>query len=293
MTTQQIGARSPRYVFGIVLVLLSGMMLSTLGVGIRHIESAHGWQILFYRSLSFTVTLLIIVAIRYRGRMVRPFRLIGRRGFLVAAFLASSSGFYVFAMLNTTVANATFIVSTTPFIAAALGWMVLREPVAVSTWVAMLVALAGVVLMVADGLGTGRLIGVVFALAVAGSTACMLVTVRGAQEIDMIPALVIAGLLTAAFTAFLVPDFYVSGHDLTVIFLLGAGQYGLGFALLTAGTRYVPVAEVALLSLTETVLAPIWAWLGAGEIPSFLTIVGGVIVLAAAATRAAIGLRGR
>ena len=283
--------RSPHYLLGVVLVLASGMVLSTLGVGLRQVESATGWQILFYRSIAFIAMLLLIISIRYRGGAIKAFRSIGRRGLLVAVFLASSSLLYVFAMLNTTVANATFIVSTTPFMAAALGWLVLRESVTLTTWLAMVVALCGVGLMGADGMETGSLIGVGLALGGAFGTACMLVTVRGASEIDMIPALVIAGVLTGIFTATQVHDFQISTHDLTVAFLLGAGQYAIGFVVITAGTRYVPVAEVALLALMETVLAPIWAWWGAGEIPSQLTIVGGVIVLTAALGRGIIGLR--
>lgn len=285
--------RSPHYLLGVILVLASGTVLSTLGVGLRQVEFAGGWQILFCRSISFTLMLLLIIAVRYRGGVVAAFRSIGRRGFVVALFLATSSLLYVFAMLNTTVANATFIVSTTPFMAAALGWLVLRESVAVSTWIAMAVALTGVGLMVVDGMETGSLIGVGLALAVAFFTACMMVTVRGATEIDMIPALVIVGMLTGVFTACMVSDFEISTHDLTVAFLLGAGQYAIGFVLLIAGTRYVPVAEVGLLSLMETVLSPIWAWWGAEEIPSVLTIVGGGIVLAAAVSRGVIGLRVR
>lgn len=283
--------RSPHYLLGIVLVLGSAMALSTLGVGLRQVESASGWQILFYRSISFTVMLLLIIAVRHRGGALAAFRSIGRRGFLVALFLGSSSLLYVFAMLNTTVANATFVVSTTPFMAAALGWLVLRESVAAATWIAMAVALLGVALMVADGMETGSLVGVGLALGVAFGTACMLVTVRGATEIDMIPALVIAGVVTGIFTACMVSDFQISTHDLKVSFLLGAGQYAIGFALLTAGTRYVPVAEVTLLSLVETVLAPIWAWWGAEEILTQLTIAGGIIVLSAALGRGIIGLR--
>ena len=234
--------RSPHYLLGVILVLASGTALSTLGVGLRQVESASGWQILFYRSISFTGMLLLIIAVRYRSGVVAAFRSIGRRGFVVALFLAASSLLYVFAMLNTTVANATFIVSTTPFMAAALGWLVLRESITLSTWIAMVVALAGVGFMVVDGMETGSLVGVVLALGVALFTACMLVTVRGATEIDMIPALVIAGILTGVFTACMVSDFEISTHDLTVSFLLGAGQYAIGFVLLTAGTRYVPVA---------------------------------------------------
>jgi len=285
------GARHNHYVLGVCLVLVSGVILSTLGVGIRQIEDASGWQILFYRSFSFILTLLLIVLVRYRSDFFRAFHRIGRRGFLVGIFLASSSMLYVFSMLNTTVANAVFMVSTTPFVAAALGWLMLKERVGRSTWIAMTVALAGIALMLADGFVGGGLVGVVLAAGVAITTAFMLVTIRGSQEIDMIPALVVAGVITASLSAFMADDFRISDHDLLWTSLLGAGQYACGFALLTAGLRYVPVAQVALLTLTETVLAPVWAWWGAAEIPSMLTLIGGIVVLGAAGSRAWAGLR--
>lgn len=286
-------AERSRYLFGVGLLLLSGVVLSTLGVGLRQIESASGWQILFYRSFSFILTLFLIIAIRYRSNFFRAFYRVGRQGLLVGIFLASSSTLYVFSMLNTTVANAVFMVSTTPFLAAAFGWLMLKERVGGATWVAMVVALSGVGLMMADGFSGGGLLGVILAAGVAITTALMLVTVRGSQEIDMIPALVVTGVITASVSAFMVTDFEVSGHDLTWTCFLGAGQYACGFALLTAGARHVPVAQVALLTLTETVLAPVWAWWGAAEVPSLLTLIGGAIVLAAAASRAFAGLRAR
>ena len=270
---------------------MSSLVLSTFGFGVRHIQTADGWQILFYRAVSFTLTLLLIIAIRYRGRMITPFRKIGRQGVVVGAFLAAASSLLVFAVLHTTVANTFFVVSTTPFLAATLGWILLKEKVALSTWIAMTVALAGVLLMVVDGLTAGGLLGICFAGLTALCAATMLVTVRGARHIDMIPALVLAGLFTAGFTVFMIADFALPQSDLMWIFALGSIQYALGFALLVAGTRYVPVAEVTLLSLMETVLGPVWVWIAGFEIPSQLTILGGLIVLGAGITRAVISIR--
>ena len=290
MSTTRPPTRSPHYKLGLVLILVSALVLSTFGFGIRHVVTTDGWQILFYRSISFTLTLLLILAVRYRGRLFTPFRKIGRRGAMIGGFLATASSLLVFSVLHTTIANTLFVVSTMPFIAAALGWVFLRERVAFSTWIAMIVALIGVLLMVADGLQAGGLLGILLAGGVAVCGATMLVTVRGAREIDMIPALALAGLFTAGFTVFMVADFEIPHTDLFWIFALGSGQYALGFALLVAGTRYVPVAEVTLLSLIETVLGPVWVWLAGYETPSRLTISGGLIVLGAAVTCAIIGI---
>ena len=42
-------------------------------------------------------------------------------------------------------------------------------------------------------------------------------------------------------------------------------------------------AMVALLSLSEVVLAPIWVWVGVGETPTANALIGGLIVLVAVA----------
>ena len=256
MTPQYL--KSNRYLLGVVLVLLSATALSTLGIGLRHVEDASGWQILFYRSLSFTLSLTILVIIRSRGKLLSALTAIGPKGLLVGGLLATCSSMIVFSMLNTTVANTTFVISTTPFFAAALGWLVLREPVSRSTWVMMAVAITGIGLMLADGLTGGGLYGITLAFGVAICTGLMLVTVRSSRHIDMIPALIIAGLLTTAISFSLAGNLDISNHDRLISILLGCGQYALGFALLIAGTRYVPVAQVALLGLLEAVLAPTW-----------------------------------
>ena len=284
---------SDRYTLGIGLVVLSALVLRSLGIGLRHIETACGWQILFYRSLSFTLTLALIVGVRSRGKLLSALSSVGWRGVVVATLLAMGSTMMVFSMLNTTVANTTFVVSTTPFIAAALGWLILRETVAPSTWGLMGAAIGGIGLMLTDGLQGGGLVGIALAFGVALSAGLMLVMVRGSRDVDMIPALILAGLMTIVVTGFMAPSLDISSHDRCLAFGLGAGQYAIGFALLIAGARFVPVAQVALLSLIEAVLGPVWVWLWVDETPSTYTLIGGAIVLTATLIQALLGLKSR
>jgi drug/metabolite transporter (DMT)-like permease len=65
--------------------------------------------------------------------------------------------------------------------------------------------------------------------------------------------------------------------------LFGTTQFGLGLLLLTLGTRLVSATEAALVSAIETPLAPLWVWPAFAEIPSWPTIIGGVIVMGAVA----------
>ena len=267
------------------------MLLSLAGVTLRHMESASGWQILFYRSLTFFVVVVLYLSFRYRGRVVRAFLLVGRPGIVVAFSLGLGSACYVFALLLTTVANALFIISAAPFVTAVLGWLVLRERVRPLTWAMMTLALAGIAIMVVNGIQSGRLLGNIVAFGPPLSFAIMLVTLRGAGDRDMIPAICLAGLVGAGLGAAMADTFAVSRHDLLLCLFLGVVQYTGGFVLLTLSARFLPAAEVALLALAEIVLAPIWVWIGAGEIPMLLTLAGGSIVLLAVIAQSVSALR--
>ena len=286
---QRAGAR--RRALGAALALGGGALLSLAGITLRHMEAAGGWQILFYRSLTFFVVVAAYLALRYRSRVVSSFVRVGKPGVVVALSLGLGSACYVFALLLTTVANALFIISAAPFMTAILGWLWLRERVTPITWAAMTFALAGIALMVVNGVQSGRLLGNVVALGAPVSFAVMLVALRSAGDRDMIPAICLAGVVSAGLGLAMMDSLAISRHDLLLCLFLGVVQYTGGFVLLALGARYLPAAEVALLALSEIVLAPIWVWIGVGEVPALATLVGGGIVLSAVIAQSAMGMR--
>ena len=278
---------------GVLMVLLAGVCLSSSGLLLRHMEAADGWQILFWRNLAFVATVSGVVLLRHRRHSLRAVLATGRPGAVVAVSLGLGSACYVFAMLNTTVANVLFILSAAPFVTALAAWLLLRERVTRTALGAMTVSLAGIALMFADGLLNGRMLGNVFALGVTLSFVIMLLAIRTARSVDMVPAVVGAGLVGALLAMTMSESLVISRHDLLLCLLLGSAQFGAGFVLLTLGARRLPAAETALLSLTETVLGPIWVWLAIDETPSLLTLAGGLIVMIAVVGHALLGLRER
>ncbi len=291
MTVAAPSIPSPRYPVGVAMVLTAGVCLSVGGLIVRFMEAADGWQIMFYRSTAAVVTFLVYLAVRYRGRLVEPFRAIGGRGLAVAALLGGGSICYVFALLSTTVANVVLILSATPLFTAALAWFTLGERVRARTWIAMSAAVLGIGLMVVDGVAAGRLLGSLLAFAVVASFAGMIVIIRRGKETDMVPATCLGAAVGSVAALFMADGLAVSTHDLALALFMGVGQFAAAFLLITIGTRYVPAAEVPLLALTETVLAPMWVWIFVGEVPSPLIFGGGGIVVAAVVSQAILGLR--
>ena len=269
---------------GILQLVASGFFLSTAGIALRLVEQADGWQILFYRSFALSVTILVILVFQKRSRFFDEFRGLGWNDCLLAVFLGTGFVAYVFALLYNTVANALFIFSCAPFLAGFLGWILLGERVATRTWFAIGVAMAGLAVMVGSEMAVSRYLGTLLALWIPIAYAASIIAVRRSKRDNMLVALCLAGLVAGCLSAFFVTDYALTPRDLIISLYLGVFQVGVGFTLVVLGSRYVPAAQVGLLALVEPVLAPIWVWIGVGEVPGLATIVGGTIIFLAIGT---------
>jgi drug/metabolite transporter (DMT)-like permease len=270
---------------------LGGFFISQSGVLIGLMENAGVWQVQFYRSLSAIVVLGAITVIKHRGRIGRAF-VSGRLAMLsTGVFLAISNFFYIGSFFETRAASVFFIISSQPFFAALIGWIVLKEPVRRATWIAMTAALAGVAVMMWEGIGEGRLIGNLMAVGAAVFFAGFGVSLRGGRNSDMVPGVMLASLIVGAISATLVDDFTISDQDLTLCLYMGAFQVSASLVLYAAGAKYVPAAELMVLALAEVILGPVWVWLILGEAPTLLGVLGGAIVIGAVFVNAMTGLR--
>jgi len=204
----------------------------------------------------------------------------GRWGLALAVCLAVSSGSFLLALNYSSVANVLFMQAAAPMLAALLGWALLRERVDGRTWLALVLAGVGVATMAIGSLDAGAA-AVVLPLVVTASFAAVIVIARYRREVSMMPATCASQVLVVVVCLPLVSLGSVDGQDWAILAALGIGQMGVGLALLTIGARLIPPAEVALISLIEIVLGPLWVWLAYDERPTTATLVGGLVVVAA------------
>lgn len=291
MSAPAPAVRDRRYLMGVGLVLLAGLFFSLAGILLRNIETATSWQIVFYRSASFVVVIAWVLAARHRSRLPRAIAAIGWAGVVGGLCLAAGYVAIVLAMRNTTIANVLFIFASAPFFVALLGRLILKELVPRRTWAAIAVALAGVAVMVVEGLSGGGLFGNLMALVMTLTFAAVVVVLRRGRAVDMLPTVCLGGIVAGAVAALLADSLAISLHDLVVCVLLGTVQIGCGMIAFTIGSRHVPAALLGLLAMTEVALGPIWVWLGVGEVPSWLTLAGGAVVLSAVVTQAVWALK--
>jgi drug/metabolite transporter (DMT)-like permease len=171
--------------------------------------------------------------------------------------------------------------SVGPWMAGLLGWLILGERVRPRTWVTMGLALGGVVVMVSDSYGAGRLAGDLLAIVMACVFAMATVLVRRHPEIQMTPAASLSAVIAALVTLPLASPLASTPRDLVLLAVFGVVQFGAGFLLFTMGARLIPVAETSLIGMLEPVLGPIWVWLVIGEAIGVRALIGGLVILSA------------
>ena len=264
---------------GPVLIFMGALSLSFGGLIVKSFEGSTLWQILFWRSLFFSLTVLAFLIISYKKKTFHAFYESGLPGFFGGIILSFGFCGYVFAMYNTTVANTNFIISLQILFLAIFGYFFLKEKISFTTLISIILAIFGVFLMVGNSLSPGELSGNLAAFTMPITFAILIMIVRKFPTVDMVPAQFVAGISSCIIGFLLSNTLMISSYDIFLGFLAGFFQVGFGFIFITIGARSTPSAMVGVIMLSESVLGPIWAFLFVSERPSIFGLIGGAIIL--------------
>ena len=264
----------------IFLLLLSSIAISFGGLIMRNIEVANAWQIIFYRSLFFSISISLILIFQYRFIFFKNIKKIGCPGLLGAIFYTIANIMFVHAFANTTVANALFTLSSIPFLTALLAYYVLNENLSMRTVIIMLTAFLGIVIMIGEGLALGQVYGNLMALGTALSFSCFAITLRKFRNVDMLPTLLVAGLFILFITFIISYDaLKLPIRDLFLCFLWGGILSGFVNYIFIYATRYLYASSVTFFMLFEFSLGPFWVFIFLNETVSINTLYGGMLVM--------------
>ena len=268
---------------------LKGLSITTLGVllvvpdslFVRLIE-AEPMVTAFWRGL-IAGCLVFVILLTFQG--TRGFRAVlatGWPGLIYAVLIGTTAPAFVLAVTQTSVANVVFIFASMPVFAAAFSRIFLGEPIRMR----MVLTMAAVILglgVITYGSGESEIAswkGDIWAVYVSAAFAAALTAVRKVKATSMIPAIPLAYIGAACVLwPFVSPiEAFTAQRPL----FLGHGAFiGAASCLLALGPRYISSAEVSLLVLLESVLAPIMVWVVIGEEPGPWALAGGAIVIGA------------
>ena len=266
---------------GYILVVLGAVTLSFGGLIVKSFEGSTLWQILFWRSFFFCIVIIIFLLINYKKKFFSSIISSGLPGIIGGIILGFGFFSYVFAMYNTTVANANFIIQTQTLFLAIFGYIFLKEKIAKITLISIILAISGITLMLGHSLTSGQILGNIVAFIMPISFAALIIIVRKYPNIDMVPLQLIAGIIAMVIGYFAAGRIDVSLYDIFLGFIAGFFQVGLGFIFITIGARSTPSAVVGIIMMSEAIFGPLWAWIFINEQPQPIVFIGGSIILLA------------
>jgi drug/metabolite transporter (DMT)-like permease len=267
------------------LMVLVALLWSTAGVATRYLEYARTFEVTFWRALFAALSLLVILPF-FQGRAVfYKLRNAGPALWVSGLCWATMFTAYMVAFTLTTVGNVLVILSVGPLLTAIVARLLIGYRVPARTWVAIVVAGAGMAYMFAAQLGSASLVGSLVALSIPIAAAVNWTISQHAHDqghdLDLVPAVLLGAMLSALATCLLAWPFQASAHDVTLLGLLGVFQLAIPCVLCMVCARVLQAPEISLLQLLEVIFGILLAWLGANEVPGMPVVIGGSLVIGA------------
>lgn len=271
-------ARSHR--LGLMLAGGGFLLISLDSLGIRLAETS-SWNATFWLGIFTFLAMSVVVPLRTGKSLIRIAAEGGLPLIASSALQAGSITFFVLALSLTTVANTVAIIAAAPVMAALISLIAIDERTRLRTWIGILASIGGILIVVSGSLGQGRLSGDLFAVGAITAFASNVTLLRRYTDLNRLGVIGVGGLVLALVALIPAEPLETPLGSIAIIAVLGMVTGAAGRTAVITSTRYLPPAQVSLFAPIETIAATTWAWMFLSERPPTLTVVGGLIVVAA------------
>lgn len=270
----------------IPLVLIAGLLWSFGPYVVRNIDEPHlvPWQYLFTRGIVIFILLNFFLYLEEGKSFYKNYFKMGISGLIGGVGLGAAMITFIWSITNTSAAITLLCLASMPFITALLGFLFLKEKVSVNTWISIIIASIGIIIMALGSKNSNNIFGLLFGLISALGFAIFSTTLRWRKDTPKFTTVSVAGFVCFLFSSIMIIsldiNFLSSGKNES-LFALHGSLVCFGLILYSIGSKHIPAADLTLLSLTEVIGGIFWVWLpwlGINEIPSTNTIVGGFLI---------------
>ena len=267
-------------------VLLAGLIWSFGPLIVRNINNAEliPWQYSLVRGSAIFLILNIYLFLNEGKKFTNNYQKIGVSGLIGGLCLGIANITFVFSITTTTAAVTMTMLGAMPFIAALLAYIFLKEKISKSTLIAMIIAAVGIILISFDSKETGTLFGLITGLISSSAFAGFTVSLRWRKKVPKLTTVSVGGIFAACISVLILffndSSFFISLKNISLSTLHGFLVCS-ALLLYSSKAKYLPAADLTLLSLTEVLGGILWVWIpwfGINEIPSVNTLIGGVII---------------
>lgn len=281
----------------VFLMVAVTLMWSIAGVITRQLEHARSFEVTFWRSF-FTVLSLLVILPFFQGREVfAKIRQGGAAVWISGVCWSVMFTAFMVALTLTSVANVLVTMSAGPFLTAIVSRIFIGHRIPGRTWLAIVVAGAGIAYMYGAQIEGGQMAGTLVALCVPLAGAVNWTTSQRAaaqgRNVDLVPSVLVGAAISSLVTLPLAMPLRASGHDVGLLALLGLVQLAIPCVLSVVCARVLKAPEIALLALLEVIFGILLAWVGADEVPSQTVLTGGALVIGALVANELVGWKQR
>ena len=278
---------------GLLMTIFGVLVLTPDALLVRLIETDN-WSLVYWRSLFMAFSLFALNGFIEKKNPLVAIRGLFRNGLFCALLFAGSNICFVFSITHTIAANTLVILACMPFIAAVLTVVLMRRNLELRTWMTIVLAMLGIVMVFWGRFGDGNILGDGVAVLAALFMTTTLVSISRNPKINSLAAIGLGSLLAALFSLFMgaSPGLPLPG-DFFYLAINGGIVLPISMGLITYGPKLISAPEVSLILLLETALGPLWVWLVLSEQPPQQTFFGGGLVIAAILVNAWLGFRSR
>ena len=270
----------------VFVVLVAGLFWSFGPLVVRNIDNAEliPWQYLFFRGSVIFLVLNIYLFLAEGQKFINNYSRIGLSGLIGGASLGIGNITFILSITTTTAAVTMMMLAAMPFLAAILAYIFLREKISRTTLIALIIAAAGIIFMSFDSKQSGTLFGFINGLLSSLGFAGFTVSLRWKKNIPKLTTISTGGIFTACISLIVLliidSSIIISLKNTSLVALHGL-LVSSGLILYSTKSKYLPAADLTLLSITEVLGGIFWVWLpwfGINEVPSINTLIGGGII---------------
>ncbi len=275
---------------GYLLVAGSWLVVGLSGVLVRMADAPASVLVVLRMGSGVLVVAALFARRRTLAQAFRPGT--PARLLLMGACSAAAVLLFFIAVRGTNVALGLFLLYTSPVYVALLAPRLLGEPSDRTVYLALAIALVGMVTIVlpellghgADATTAGILAGVA-AGALFGLYTILVkaLTPRVGNAMLVLSEMGLDALIVLPLALWQVgaQDYRLTGRDLVIGLILGLCCTAFPYTLWFEGVRHIPVQQASILGYLAPVVGPFYAYLLLGEVPSAWTVAGGALIIAA------------
>ncbi len=282
-----MGNNQQSFSTGVGFVLLATLGWSLSGLFVRLMPGLNGWQVNCWRGLFMSLALLIYLLVVYGKDTLAVFKKVPPAALILSAlFFAVGTTCYVTSLTMVSTATVSIIGATSPLVTGLLSPWITGEKPGILAWISAMLAVIGMAFIAKGGFETGHIAGLLLSLGVPVLFALQTLMLRRYRNIDMMPSICLGGFLAFLAAAFFSQfsgaggsAFAIDQHSFWLLMVMGPIQLTIPLIFYGMGARSVPAITLALISMLDAVINPLWPWLFVNEVPENSTLIGGSIIL--------------